>query len=88
MELKEQFEQAVADSKNLTQKPDNSTLLQLYSLYKQSTVGDVNTESPSNPFDFVAKAKYEAWAGLKGKSTEEAMKEYVGLIQKFKANPV
>ena len=84
MELKEQFEQAAADSKNLSQKPANETLLQLYSLYKQSTEGDVNTEPPSNPFDFVNKAKYEAWAALKGKANEAAMNEYVELVNKLK----
>ena len=84
MELKEQFEQAAADSKNLSQKPANETLLQLYSLYKQSTEGDVNTEPPSNPFDFVNKAKYEAWAALKGKTNEAAMNEYVQLVNKLK----
>ena len=61
MDLKEQFEQAVTDSKNLPERPSNDTLLQLYSLYKQGTTGDVNTDPPSNPFDFVGKAKYEAW---------------------------
>jgi len=84
MELKEQFEQAVADSKSLPEKPDNSTLLQLYSLYKQSTEGDVNSEPPSNPFDFVAKAKYSAWESLKGKPSDEAMKEYIELVEKLK----
>ncbi len=84
MDLKEQFEQAAADSKNLTEKPSNETLLQLYSLYKQGSIGDVNTDPPSNPFDFVAKAKYEAWAGLKGKSATDAMSEYVELIRKLK----
>lgn len=84
MELKEQFEQAAADSKNLSAKPSNETLLQLYSLYKQGSIGDVNTEAPSNPFDFVAKAKYEAWAALKGKPATEAMTEYIELIQKLK----
>jgi acyl-CoA-binding protein len=84
MELKEQFEQAVADSKNLSEKPGNETLLQLYSLYKQGSVGDVNIDPPSNPFDFVGKAKYEAWAGLKGKSTTDAMTEYIELIKKLK----
>jgi len=84
MELKEQFEQAAADSKGLAEKPSNDTLLQLYSLYKQGSIGDVNTEPPSNPFDFVAKAKYEAWAALKGKSTDDAMKEYIELIGKLK----
>jgi diazepam-binding inhibitor (GABA receptor modulating acyl-CoA-binding protein) len=84
MELKEQFEQAAADSKNLPDRPSNDTLLLLYSLYKQSTEGDVNTEPPSNPFDFVAKAKYQAWEALKGKTKEEAMNEYVGLVTKLK----
>jgi diazepam-binding inhibitor (GABA receptor modulator, acyl-CoA-binding protein) len=84
MELKEQFEKAVADSKNLPVKPDNMTLLQLYSLYKQSSEGDVNAEAPSNPFDFVAKAKYEAWSSLKGKTKELAMDEYVELVEKLK----
>jgi len=83
MELKEQFEQAAADSKNLRDKPSNDTLLQLYSLYKQGSIGDVNTEPPSNPFDFVAKAKYEAWSSLKGKSTMDAMTEYVELVKKL-----
>ena len=86
MELKEQFEQAAADSKSLSEKPSNETLLQLYSLYKQGSIGDINTEPPSNPFDFVAKAKHEAWAGLKGKSNAEAMIDYVALINKLKGN--
>jgi acyl-CoA-binding protein len=84
MELKEQFEKAIADSKTLTEKPSNEVLLQLYSLYKQGTEGDVNTEPPSNPFDFVNKAKYEAWSSLKGKSKDNAMQEYVDLVKKLK----
>ena len=84
MELKEQFEKAAAESKNLPEKPDNDTLLQLYSLYKQGSIGDINTDPPGNAFDFVARAKYEAWATLKGKSTDDAMKEYVELIWKLK----
>lgn len=84
MELNVQFDKAVADSKNLSQRPGNEELLQLYSLYKQANEGNVNTEPPSNPFDFVAKAKYNAWAELKGKSKEEAMKEYVELVNKLK----
>lgn len=84
MDLKEQFEQAVTESKSLPEKPGNDTLLQLYSLYKQASEGDINADPPSNPFDFVAKAKYEAWAGLKGKSSTEAMTEYVELVKKLK----
>ncbi|MBK5270177.1 MAG: acyl-CoA-binding protein [Bacteroidia bacterium] len=86
MELREQFEQAIVDSKNLKTKPDNQILLKLYSLYKQSTEGNVNTEPPSNPFDFVAKAKYQAWEGLRGKSADDAMQEYVELIKELKGN--
>ena len=67
MELKEQFEKAAKDSKQLPSKPDNETLLKLYSLYKQGTEGDVNTDPPSNPFDFVNKAKHEAWTSIKRK---------------------
>ncbi|MEI9946418.1 MAG: acyl-CoA-binding protein [Chitinophagaceae bacterium] len=84
MELKELFEKAAADSKTLAEKPSNETLLKLYSLYKQASEGDVNTEPPSNPFDFVSKAKYDAWSGLKGKTKEEAMKEYVDVVEKLK----
>ena len=84
MELKEMFEQAAADSKSLPERPSNDTLLQLYSLYKQATEGDVNIDPPSNPFDFVNKAKYESWVGLKGKSKESAMQEYTALVNKLK----
>lgn len=84
MDIKEQFEQAAIESKNLYERPGNETLLQLYSLYKQGSTGDVNMEPPSNPFDFVGKAKYEAWAALKGKSTTDAMMEYIELIKKLK----
>ncbi len=83
MELKAQFEAAVANSKTLAEKPANEILLQLYSLFKQSSEGDVNTEPPSNPFDFVNKAKYEAWSALKGKSNEDAMTEYIALVNKL-----
>ena len=82
--LTQEFEQAVVDSKNLTERPANDTLLQLYSLYKQATEGDVNTDPPANPFDFVAKAKYSAWSALKGKSKENAMQEYISTISKLK----
>ena len=72
------------DSKALSERPSNDTLLQLYSLYKQATEGDVNGDAPGQ-FDFVARAKYEAWSGIKGKSREAAMKEYVQLVNKLKS---
>jgi len=84
MDIKALFEQAVANSKLLTEKPSNEVLLKLYSLYKQATEGDVNTDPPSNPFDFVNKAKHEAWSALKGKTSESAMQEYVDLVNKLK----
>ena len=84
MELKELFEKAVKESKELTSKPDNETLLKLYALYKQATDGDINTDPPSNPFDFVSKAKHAAWSDLKGKTKDWAMKEYVAQIDKLK----
>jgi acyl-CoA-binding protein len=84
-DLSSLFEQAVMDSKNLTEKPSNDTLLQLYGLYKQATDGDVNTDPPSNPFDFVAKAKYEAWSSHKGITTEAAKQKYAELIGKLKS---
>ena len=84
MELKALFEEAVKESKSLIDKPSNDTLLQLYSLYKQATEGDNNNEPPSNQFDFVSRAKYEAWMNAKGKTTDEAMKEYISLINKLR----
>ena len=84
MELNDRFEKAGAESKTLSLKPGNEKLIKLYSLYKQATEGDVNTEPPSNPFDFVNKAKHNAWSGLKGKSKEDAMQEYVDLVEGLK----
>jgi diazepam-binding inhibitor (GABA receptor modulating acyl-CoA-binding protein) len=84
MELEQQFDQAVADSKNLSTKPDNNTLLRMYSLYKQATFGD-NTESgPANALDMVARMKHEAWAKLGGISKEDAMQLYVDLVNELK----
>ena len=84
MELQELFQQAAANSKTLSAKPDNETLLQLYSLYKQGTEGDNAGDAPSNPFDFVAKAKHMAWEELKGTSKEAAMQQYIDLVNKLK----
>ena len=84
MNLKEEFDQAVAELQQLTKRPSTIELLQLYALYKQGTEGDVATEKPGG-FDFKAIAKYDAWAELKGKSTEQAMQEYVALVKQLKA---
>jgi diazepam-binding inhibitor (GABA receptor modulator, acyl-CoA-binding protein) len=82
--MKDLFEKAVEDSKNLAERPSNDTLLNLYSLYKQATEGDNDNDPPANPFDFVSKAKYEAWMLQKGKTKEEAMSDYIALIEKLK----
>jgi diazepam-binding inhibitor (GABA receptor modulating acyl-CoA-binding protein) len=84
-DLKALFERAVSESEGLSERPSNDSLLQLYSLYKQATEGDVNSDPPSNPFDFVAKAKYEAWAALKGRSKDASMQEYADLVNKLKS---
>lgn len=78
-DLKAAFDAAVAGSKNLTERPDNATLLKLYALYKQATVGD-NTEKKPGFSDMIGRAKWDAWAAMKGKSSDEAMQEYVDLI--------
>jgi len=84
-ELTSLFQQAVDDSKSLSERPSNETLLQLYSLYKQSTDGDVGEGEAASPFDFVAKAKLEAWIAQKGKTKETAMQEYINLVSKLKS---
>ena len=83
MSLQEQFNQAQADSKNLSERPDNMTLLKIYALFKQGSSGDATGERPGMT-DFVARAKYDAWAGLQGTSQEEAQQQYVDLIEELK----
>jgi acyl-CoA-binding protein len=79
MELKQQFENAVAKSKELTKRPGNEELLLLYALFKQGSEGDVSGDRPGG-FDFKAIAKFDSWAEQKGKSKEAAMQEYVSLM--------
>ncbi len=84
MSLQSQFEAAVADSKQLPERPDNMTLLKLYALYKQGSAGDVEGKRPGFT-DMVGRAKYDAWAELKGTAKDEAMQQYVDLIEELKA---
>jgi len=81
--LRTAFETAVADSKKLPEKPDNMTLLKIYALYKQATEGDVEGKRPGFT-DMVGRAKHDAWAAIKGKGKDEAMQEYVDLIESLK----
>jgi len=79
-DLKTAFETAVADSRNLSERPDNATLLKLYALYKQATAGD-NAEQKPGFGDMVGRAKWDAWNGLKGTSAEDAMRQYIDLVE-------
>lgn len=83
MNLQSQFDQAVADSKNLPERPDNMTLLKIYALFKQSSAGDVDGNRPGFT-DMVGRAKYDAWDALKGTSKDDAMQQYIDLINSLK----
>jgi acyl-CoA-binding protein len=76
------FEQAATAAKSLPDRPDDATMLRLYALYKQGSVGDVQGDKPGF-FDFVGAAKYEAWEKLRGTSSEDARREYVDLVRKL-----
>jgi diazepam-binding inhibitor (GABA receptor modulator, acyl-CoA-binding protein) len=82
-DLKDRFDKAVADSKKLPQKPDNATLLQLYALYKQASVGDVEGKRPGFG-DMVGRAKWDAWSAVKGKDAKAAMQAYADLVDSLK----
>ena len=79
-DLQSRFEAAVANSKNLSERPDNATLLKIYALYKQGTAGD-NTEKKPGFSDMVGRAKWDAWNNLKGTAQDEAKQQYIDLIE-------
>jgi len=79
-ELQQQFEAAQLAAKSLRNKPDNDTLLELYSYFKQATEGDAGGNRPG-ALDFVARAKYDAWQARKGMSRDVAKKGYVKLVE-------
>lgn len=79
-DLKAAFEAAVAGSTKLSERPDNATLLKIYALYKQATQGD-NAEKKPGFSDLVGRAKWDAWEKVKGTSTDDAMQQYIDLIQ-------
>ena len=74
------FEAAVANSKNLSERPDNATLLKIYALYKQGTAGD-NAEKKPGFSDMVGRAKWDAWNNLKGTAPDDAKQQYIDLIE-------
>jgi diazepam-binding inhibitor (GABA receptor modulating acyl-CoA-binding protein) len=84
-DLSKQFADAQERVKTLKAKPDNETLLELYSFYKQATDGDVNIPPPKGMFDVAGKAKYEAWAARRGMTSDKAMQQYIKLVDSLLA---
>lgn len=84
MSLTENFHAASEHVKNLTQRPSNEQLLNLYALYKQATEGDVHGDKPGM-FDFKGVAKYNAWESLKGQSADSSMEKYIALVDELLA---
>jgi acyl-CoA-binding protein len=82
-DLKKKFEAAGKDAQKLKTRPSDEDMLRLYALYKQATAGDASGDRPG-AFDFVNRAKYDAWARLKGTDTDKAMKSYVDLVERLK----
>lgn len=82
-ELDTQFAQASQDAQSLSQRPDNDTMLKLYSLYKQGSAGDVTGDKPGF-FDFIGVAKYEAWEKLRGMPQDDAKQQYIDLVSSLK----
>ena len=80
-DLKKQFEKATKDVTKAKSDPGNDMKLRLYAHFKQSTDGDVAGDKPGFT-DFVGRAKYDAWAKLKGMSTDDAMTAYVKLVKR------
>ena len=81
-DLNAAFEQAQKDVKTLTERPSNENLLALYALFKQASEGDVSGKRPGM-LDMVGRAKYDAWAGLKGMSVEDAMQKYIAKVSEL-----
>ena len=81
--LEQQFAQAQTDVNGLATRPDNDTLLKLYAYYKQATQGDISGDRPGG-FDFVKRAKFDAWNEIKGMNAKDAMQKYVELVSSLK----
>lgn len=79
-DLQERFEQAQVDVKTLPKDPGNDVKLTLYSLFKQATEGEASGAKKPGRFDFVGKAKYDAWSKLAGMSADDAKQRYVTTV--------
>ncbi|MEZ4240244.1 MAG: acyl-CoA-binding protein [Myxococcota bacterium] len=84
MSLGEQFTEAQDRIKTLSTRPSNEQLLELYALFKQGSVGDVQGSRPGM-FDLKGRAKFDAWAGKKGMSQDAAKQAYVDLVARMTA---
>jgi diazepam-binding inhibitor (GABA receptor modulating acyl-CoA-binding protein) len=82
-DLKARFEQAAQEAQQLPRRPENDVLLKLYALYKQGTAGDVSGTRPGI-LDMTGRMKYDSWAKLKGTGSEQAMTEYIALVEQLK----
>jgi acyl-CoA-binding protein len=82
MTLPERFADAQARVKTLTQAPSTDQLLELYALYKQGSSGDVDSKRPGM-LDIKGRAKWDAWAGKKGQTRDQAMEAYVALVDRL-----
>ena len=82
MSLEEQFSRAQERVKELSRRPSDLQLLDLYSLYKQATMGDVTGKRPGG-FDFKGRAKWDTWKQRAGLSREEATRQYVDLVERL-----
>ena len=82
MTLEAEFSQAQERGNKLSRRPSDQQLLELYSLYKQATMGDVTGNRPGG-FDFKGRAKWDAWKQREGLSREEAMRQYVDLVERL-----
>jgi diazepam-binding inhibitor (GABA receptor modulating acyl-CoA-binding protein) len=79
-----EFTAAADKVKRLKTKPSDQDMLEVYGLYKQATVGDINTERPGTfSMDFAGKAKWDAWNGRKGLSTQDAETQYIATVQRL-----
>jgi acyl-CoA-binding protein len=78
------FEAAQVRVKSLKQTPTSGELLELYSLYKQGTLGDVQGKRPGM-LDLRGRAKYDAWESRKGMGSEAAQAAYVKLVTRLES---
>ncbi|XP_059194690.1 acyl-CoA-binding domain-containing protein 7 [Centropristis striata] len=82
MSSQEEFEKLAEDVKKVKTRPTDQELLDLYGLYKQATVGEINTERPGM-LDFKGKAKWDAWESRKAMSKDDAMAAYITLAKEI-----